>query len=87
MYFEPNAGGCSAATFADRDVTEVKITATFNTTCPEPSDTEGRVQSLITRLEDDSRDGDTGPLCITAAPSAASYMHSISAILVCMLLL
>ncbi len=87
VYFEPNAGGCSAATFADRDVIEVKITATFNTTCPEPSDTEGRVQSLITRLEDDSRDGDTGPLCITAAPSAASYMHSISAILMCMLLI
>lgn len=87
VYFEPNAGGCSAAIFSDKDVTVVKITATFNTTCPGPSDT-GRVQSLITRLGDDSRDRDTGPLCITAAPSAAPHiLPYISMIIVCIVLM
>lgn len=69
VYFEQNAGGCSAGVFSDAQVNQVKITATYNTTCPEPRE-DGRVQDRITRLEDDSRDGDSGPLCITA-PSRA----------------
>lgn len=81
VYFEANAGGCSAATFSDKDVSEVQITATYNTTCPEPSE-NGRLQTLITKLSDDSRDGDSGPLCIKQPSSAASHTVTLMSLFV-----
>lgn len=86
VYFLPNAGGCSAGVFSDEKVTQVKITATYNTTCPDPSD-DGRVQDLITRLNDDSKDGDSGPLCTTITPSPSGALQTLQMYVVCLSIL
>jgi hypothetical protein len=70
-FYMPNAGGCSTGVFMNDDVTQVKITATYNATCPDPSE-DGRLQDLITRIPDDSANGDTGPLCVAEVKPSTS---------------
>lgn len=79
LFLQPNAAGCSAGEFLDAEVTQVRITASYNSACPDPSQ-DGRISERITKINDDSRNGDTGPLCIASAPSSAAayYYRSVS---------
>ncbi|KAI8109873.1 hypothetical protein M9434_001152 [Picochlorum sp. BPE23] len=83
LFYQPNVAGCSAGEFLNDEVSQVRIKATIETTCPESSE-GGRIQDLITRIADDSRDGDTGPLCVASAPSSAAvlYRYSFTSLLI-----